>query len=115
MSKRIAMLKLKIGRLELQQVKEEERKILEAKLTGLKRGRKVVAFEQKHKKKIAIVKGVGYVGKRVGVAFGRIAKGVLKGVRESKGLKQTYENMYGPMPKEPRKRIAIIKRKKKKR
>ena len=40
-----------------------------------------------------------------------MAKGVVKGARESEGLKRQYEQMYG----KPQRRIAVVKRKKKKR
>ncbi len=108
------ILKLRIGRLELAQQKAEEKRILEAKFVELKQQERTRVFQRKHGKKIAIIKGLGYFTKRVGIGFGRMGKGVLKKARESEGLKQTYENMYGPQQK-PRRRIAVVKRKKKKR
>ena len=111
---KLGKLKKKIAILKKSEAREEERKKLEAEYKGLKSQERTRVFTHKHGKKIAIVKGVGTGVARVGRGLGIMAKGILKKARESEGLKRQYEQMYGKQP-QPKRKIAIIKKKKRKR
>lgn len=104
---KIGKLKRKIAILKKAEGVETERVKLEIEHAELKRKEKVRVFKHKHGKKIAIVRSVTRVGRGLGI----MAKGILQKARESEGLKRQYEQMYG---KQPRRKIVIVKRKKKK-
>lgn len=104
---RISKLKRKIAILKQKEGIETERKKLEIEHAELKHREKTKVFAMKHKKTIAIVKTVAVGAGRIGRGLG----GMLKGLRESPAMRRQYEAMYG----KPKKRIAIIKKKKRKR
>jgi len=102
---RVKKLKRKIAILRQRRVKAEEMKRLEIELAGLKREEKARVFAIKHKRKIAVVRGIG-------MGLKAMAKGIAKGARESEGLKRQYEFMYG---KPKRRKVVAVTRKKRKR
>ncbi len=97
------ILRKQIALIKETKAEETETKRLQAELIGLRR-------EKKYGKQIAIVKTFGSGVARVGRGLAVMGRGILKGARESKGLQRQYEQMYG---KQPRKRIAIVKKRKK--
>lgn len=106
---KIGKLKRKIAILKKSEAIETERKKLQAEHAELKRKERSRVFQHKHGKKIVIVKGIGTGVARVGRGLAIMGRGILQKARESEGLKRQYEQMYG---KQSKKRIAIIKKKK---
>ena len=100
------ILRKQIALIKETKAEETETKRLQAELIGLRR-------EKKYGKQIAIVKTFGSGVARVGRGLAVMGRGILKGARESKGLQRQYEQMYGKQPRQPRKRIAIVKKRKK--
>ena len=94
------VLKKQIAFIKQTQAEEAEEIKLKAELKSL-------TFGRKHKKKIAIVKTIGTGAGRIGRGLSILAKGIVKGARESEGLKRQYNQMYGPQ----KPKIAIVKRK----